>query len=93
MEKCNKCNFKSCTINGLTKHEKKVHTAFGKTSQNKFNPIKVETDSIHDNVKELEEVKNVEEFSMMEANEDSELIVPEQLDDHGNIQCQNCDQD
>jgi hypothetical protein len=92
LEKCKKCDFKSCTINGLTKHEKKDHTSYGKTSRNKFNPIKMETDSINDNVENRQEIKSLEEFSMMGANENSELIVPEQLDDSGNIQCQNCDQ-
>ena len=82
LEKCNKCDFKSCTINGLTKHENKVHTGYNKTSQNKFNLIKVETDSINDTVEKYQEIKRLEEFSMIGVNEDSELIVPEQLDDY-----------
>ena len=82
LEKCNKCDFKSCTINGLTKHEKNFHTGNSKTSENMFNPIKVERDSINDNVEKCEKIKSVEEFSMIGVNEDSELIVPEQLDDY-----------
>ena len=52
----------------------------------------METDSNNDNVEKHREIKSIEEFSMMGANEDSELIVPKQVDDYGNIQCQNCDQ-